>query len=138
MAEARLTRIIPDATLARSFLIRAQEFSADGARDRNSHASRQVLLHNAAIAACDAVLAINGFEVEGSEGGHRLRLEKAEQLLGDDHRSLFEELDDARLARGTVSYAAGFALEADVEVALMAVRALVEHVELYIGAREAR
>lgn len=57
MTEAQIQRIEPDPYLARSFLHQARRFLTDGADERNSAESRQVLLHNCAISACDAVLA---------------------------------------------------------------------------------
>src|SRR3954469_6885902 len=111
MSEARLERIVPDPTLSAAFLGRARRFLADGSDKSNARESRQVLLHSATIAATDSILAINGFEVEGSDGGHVLRLEKAEELLDADLADLFEQLDAVRMTRARVSYAAGFAAE---------------------------
>src|SRR4051812_23468074 len=117
MTQAKLTRIAPDPTLASAFLDRARSFLDDGSAKDLSQASRQVLLHNAAIAACDAVLAVSGFQVEGSERGHRLRLEKAEELLSGDLVDLFERLESVRMTRADISYRAGFALDPDVDEA---------------------
>lgn len=91
MTDAELIKIERDPTLADAFLKRARAFLQDGSATGNSPASREVLLHNSAIAACDAVLAISGFEVEGSEHGHPLRLDKAERPLGGDLTDLFQQ-----------------------------------------------
>lgn len=133
MAEAELTRIHPDARLAQSFLSHARGFLRDGENDSLGRSSRQVLLHNAVIAACDATLSIEGFRVVGSEGGHVLRLEKTEELLGDGLEDLFEQLHAVRLARAEVSYAAGFVPPSELDEALLAVERLIEHVADYLG-----
>ena len=69
MTTATIESISPDAWLAQGFYQRAHEFLRDGQSTGLSAAGRQVLLHSAALAACDAVLAINGRQVLGSEGG---------------------------------------------------------------------
>lgn len=132
MAEAKLSRIVPDPTLAGAFLTRAEEFLADGSSANNTDSSRQVLLHNAAIAACDAVLAIKGFEVEGSERSHVLRLDQAQELLGHDLIDLFERLGSVRLTRADVSYAAGFVGGDEVGEAETAVGELVAHARDFV------
>jgi hypothetical protein len=135
VADARLRKIAPDATLAGAFLDQAKTFLADGAKADNSSSSRQVLLHNAAIAACDAVLAVGGLEVQGSAGGHALRLDEAQRQLGEGLDDLFENLDLMRLTRADVSYRAGFAGPSSVDEALMTVTMLVQHAEEYLDAR---
>jgi hypothetical protein len=133
VTHARIRKIDPDRTLAERFLKQAKGFLSDGASAVVSRESRQVLLHNAAIAACDGVLAAEGFEVEGSEGGHGLRLEKAEKLLGGDLEDLFERLDSVRMTRADASYRAGLVADHDVDEAAVAVAELVRHVEDAIG-----
>ena len=85
MTDARVERIEPDPLLAADFLDQAKSFAADGAPNTLSAASRQVLLHSSVVAACDALLAINGRKIEGSDGSHRLRLTETQPLLGGDH-----------------------------------------------------
>jgi hypothetical protein len=126
MTKAAIERVEPDPWLARAFLDSARSFVEDGACERNSAASRQLLLHSAAIAARDAVLAINGRRVTGSDGGHMLRLEVTEGLLPDAPNDLFLRLDDARMMRNEASYAASVVPAASVDEALKAVRELVD------------
>jgi hypothetical protein len=83
-----------DPWAALEFLGQARRFLRDGQVDDLSDEGRQVLLHNAAVAACDAILAINGLEVTGSEGGHRLRFEEAHKRLGGGHHDLFNLAED--------------------------------------------
>jgi len=124
VTEARLERIEPDPWLASAFLDRANQFAVDGARTGLAVESRQILLHNAVIAACDSVLAITGHEVVGSDGGHQLRLQKVERILGD-HGVLFERLDELRATRNQVSYAAAPVLLPEADEAVAAVAALI-------------
>ena len=135
MTEASLEHIAPDPWLARSYFLRALEFIGDGERSSLSAAGRQVLLHDAALSLCDAVLAINGRGVVGSEGGHVLRLEQTERLLGDGLHDLFERLDDGRLARGSASYRAAPIPESGPEAALEAVIELRELAQAHIEPR---
>ena len=103
---ARVTLIEPDPFLAESRLQQARPFVDDGRREENSEASRLVLLHSAVIAICDAALAMAGKRVEGSVGGHQLRLAEAEAVLDELPSQLFERLDEARATRNEVSYRA--------------------------------
>lgn len=134
MTQAHVRKIAKDAALAQSFLEQAQRFLRDGSVTSVTRESRQVLLHNAAIAACDCVLAAEGFEIRGSDGGHRLRLDKAAELLGGDLEDLFDRLDSVRMTRAEASYRAGLVPDDDVEEAVVAVTELVGHAEDSIGA----
>jgi hypothetical protein len=124
VTEADLERIEPDPLLAGAFLTRAEQFAADAARTENTDESRQGLLQSAVIAACDSVLAIEGYEVTGSDGGHQLRITEAHRLLDGD-AELLERLDTVRVSRHQVSYAAGLAPAADVREGLHAAQELV-------------
>jgi hypothetical protein len=129
MTDARVERIEPDPLLAADFLDQAKSFAADGAPNTLSAASRQVLLHSSVVAACDALLAINGRKIEGSDGSHRLRLTETQPLLGGDHHELFESLDEARVARNDVSYRASLAPLPDAEETALAVQQLLSLIE---------
>lgn len=131
MTPARVELVEWDPWLASTFLARARQFEASSSGLPPE--SRQVLLHCAVIAACDAVLAINGRQIKGAEGGHRLRIETAHELLPGDHHQLFDALDEARELRNNVSYAAGFAVQADVEDTAAAVHRLVELAEAHVA-----
>jgi hypothetical protein len=135
MTTATIESISPDPWLAQGFYQRAHEFLRDGQSTGLSAAGRQVLLHSAALAACDAVLAINGRQVLGSEGGHVLRLTEAERLLGDGLGDLFERLDDARSMRAEASYNATFVPSAEPDAAAQAVLELVEHAREHLEPR---
>jgi hypothetical protein len=134
MTRARVERIEPNVWDARQFLARAVELLEDGGNETDTPANRVILLHTAAIAACDAVLSLNGRRVVGSEGGHILRLEEAEALLPADHRELFERLDENRLTRGEASYAAAFVPADDAETSYPLVQQLVALTSAHIDA----
>jgi hypothetical protein len=106
MTDASIERIAPDPRLATDFLTRARQFAGDAAHRDLAPESRQLLLHQAVVSCCDAVLAIEGRRVVGSDGGHRLRIGEVSKLLPGDHWELFERLDDARMTRNRVSYGA--------------------------------
>ncbi|HEX8085126.1 MAG TPA: hypothetical protein VF529_12615 [Solirubrobacteraceae bacterium] len=129
MTDAQLERIEPDPFLANAFLLRARGFADDASLAGLGAEGRQVLLHGATIAPCDAVLAINGFQVVGVEGGHVLRIEQAAAFLPGVDQALVDQLDDTRVSRNQVSYAAGFAEPGDLDAAADAVAALIRHVE---------
>lgn len=125
MTDARVDRVEPDVWAARAFLEQAQRLLQDGAEERISPEGRQILLHGAVVAGCDAILAVNGRQIVGSDGGHRLRLATAQSLLPQDLDELFERLDDARMDRNEASYAAALLPTDVVEEALSAVGELV-------------
>lgn len=136
MTEARVEPIEPDPWLAAAFLLQAKGFSADGSADGSiGMESRQVLLHSAVIAACDALLAINGRQIAGTEGGHIKRLAEAQRLLPGDHDELFDALDDGRVARNSVSYAAGLAMAPDVDETAKAVQQLLALIDAQVSPR---
>lgn len=132
MTHARAERVEPDPWLAAGFLARAKKFAADGSVETLSPESRQILMHSATVAGCDAVLAVSGRRIEGSDGGHRLRLTETQLLLAGEHDELFEVLDEARAIRNEVSYAAGLAAPTDVEETAAAVRELVGLIEEHV------
>ena len=129
MSQGQLERIGPDAILAFNYLSQARSFLRDGAVEILSAEGRSVLLHAAAIAACDAVLATRGWEVEGSEGGHKLRLAKAGELLPSSLEELFERLDENRMTRHERSYLAGAVAPSEVDDVLADVRVLMAAAE---------
>lgn len=108
MTEARTEPTEPDVWGAKAHLERARVFET---------------------AACDALLAITGYRVVGADGGHRLRLERAQDLLGGDHEDLFDRLDDARDSRNIASYSAVSVPLSDAEDAATATGELIELVE---------
>lgn len=132
MAKAELERIEADPFLAADFLDRAKDFVKDARVAGLSDETRLLVLHSATVAACDAVLSISGFRIVGSEGGHRLRIEKSAALLGDVDAELFERLDDARLSRNDVSYALGMVPTEDVMASAEAVDRLIEHAQALV------
>jgi hypothetical protein len=135
MTDARVEHVPVDTLRARGFLAQAKQFLADGGGSTISSPSRQVLLHNAAIAACDALLMVHGRRVTPGDGGHWLRLKEAQDLLQDDHGDLFDRLDESRMARNDVSYRAEFVLDEEVDAARRAVEELLEIAQSYVQAK---
>jgi hypothetical protein len=135
VTEAQVGRIEPDPFLAAGFLKRANDFTADGKSSALQPESRQVLLHNAVICACDAILAIEGFEVTGSDGGHQLRIAKAAELLPGAEPTLFEELDEVRAARNQVSYAAAAVSPEEIATTVDVVERLIAVCDASISPR---
>lgn len=133
MTEATVELVEPDPWLASSLLAHARQFEASSAGLPPE--SRQVLLHSAVVAACDAVLAIDGRRVKGSDGRHRLRISTAQHLLTGDRDELFDVLDEAREIRNNVSYAGGMAVPADVAETAAAARKLLTLVEAHVSPR---
>lgn len=131
MTEATVELVEPDPWLASSFLAHARQFEASSAGLPSE--SRQVLLHSAVVAACDAVLAVDGRRAKGSDGGHRLRISTAQHLLAGDHDELFDVLDEARVIRNDVSYGGAMAVPADVAETADAVRRLLVLVEAHVS-----
>ena len=126
MTEARVERVHADRVGARTFLSQAEKFQRDADADGLSSESRAVLLHNAVISGCDAVLQASGLRVSSGDGSHVLRLETALEQIGHDTDDLLERLDASRSRRSEASYAAGFVAQASVDEAREATAELIE------------
>ena len=126
MTEARVERVHADRVGARTFLSQAEKFQRDADADGLSSESRAVLLHNAVISGCDAVLQASGLRVSSGDGSHVRRLETALEQIGHDTDDLLERLDASRSRRSEASYAAGFVAQASVDEAREATAELIE------------
>jgi hypothetical protein len=120
-----------DRVSAREFLVQADQFLADADVADLSAPSRAVLLHNAAVCACDAILQAGGLRVTGGDGAHVVRLERALQQIDGDTDELLERLDASRARRNEASYAAQVVPAASIAEAR---EATIEVVELARGA----
>jgi hypothetical protein len=133
MTDARVEKVYEDRHGARQFLTQADTFLGDAARSELSAESRSVLLHNAAISACDAILQARGRRVTPGDSAHVLRLETALEYVDGDTEELLERLDASRARRNEASYAAAFVAEASVEDAHEATAELVELARTIVG-----
>jgi hypothetical protein len=126
MTDARVERVYPDRVTARDFVEQAEDFMRDAGLSDLTAVSQTVLLHNAAISACDAVLQATGLRVTPGDRSHILRLETALDQIEADTAELLERLDAARERRNEASYAAGLVAEASLDDARQATAELVE------------
>jgi hypothetical protein len=131
--DARLEHVYADKITAREFLDQATRFLADARVGTLSAPSRVLLLHNAAISACDGILQANGLRVTPGDRSHILRLETALQQLDADTEELLERLDASRERRNEVSYAAAFIAQASVLDAEEATTELLELARTFVG-----
>lgn len=99
MTDARTEQVHAGRITAREFLDQASHFLDDARIDGLGPPSRIVLLHNAAIAACDAILQAVGLRVTSGDRSHILRLETALDKLDADTEELLERLDASRERR---------------------------------------
>ncbi|HEX7245207.1 MAG TPA: hypothetical protein VF245_06530 [Solirubrobacterales bacterium] len=106
MTDARVEQVPADRVSAREYLAQGKLFFDDAVQGGLSTESRQVLLHQATICACDAILLAAGLRVSVGERGHVLRLETALNQLPEDTSDLFEALDASRAMRVEASYRA--------------------------------
>lgn len=132
MTDARVERVYEDRVTAREFLAQAQLFLTDANTTALSAPSRAVLLHNATVSACDAVLQAVGLRVTPGDRSHVLRLQTALSELTDDTEELLERLDASRERRNEASYAAGFIGTASIQDATEATTELVELARAFI------
>lgn len=133
MTDARVEKVHADRVSAREFAVQAAQFLEDAGTENLSAPSRVVLLHNAAISACDAILQAVGLRVTPGDRSHALRLETALRELDADTEELFERLDASRERRNEASYAAGFIAQASVVDAHEATIELVELARVFAG-----
>jgi hypothetical protein len=134
MTDARLETVYEDRLGAAQFLKQAEMFLADAKAASLSAPSRAVLLHNATVCACDAILQAVGLRVTPGDRSHILRLEKALEQVDGDSEELIERLDASRERRNEASYAAGFVAQASVDDAREATAELVELARGFVAA----
>lgn len=133
MTDARVDSVYADRVRAREFLDQAERFWIDSNnRDLNDE-SQAVLLHNATVCACDAVLQAVGLRVTVGDNAHALRLETTMEQLGGATEDLHEGLDASRQRRNEVSCAASFIPETSLIDAHEATRELLERVRAMLG-----
>ena len=127
MTDARIEEGYEYKVRARVFLAQAQRFLNDANTTTLSSESQAVLLHNATMAACDAVLQAVGLRVTAGYRAHVIRLEAAcAELPGGDTEELLESLDASRERRNEASYAAGIVSRASVTEAREATTEIIE------------
>ena len=129
MTEARIEQVPADRVTARQFLEQGRVFLDDALTDL-SNESRQILLHQGAIYACDAILLAKGLRVSAGDRAHILRFERALGELPGSTTELLEALDAARAIRVNASYQAVPVAGASVDDAAEATR------ELYLLAEQ--
>ena len=133
MTESRVEQVHADRIGARVFLAQSEAFFEDANLSGLGSESRSVLLHNAALAACDAILQAAGQRVTPGDRSHILRLDVALSHLDGDTEELLERLDASRERRNEASYAAGFVPQASIDDAREAVAELVELARRFVG-----
>jgi hypothetical protein len=106
---------------------------ADARRSSLNAISEAVLLHNAAICACDAILQSAGLRVTTGDRSHALRVETALDLIDRDTDELLERLDASRARRNEASYRAGFVAQASLSDAREATAELIELARATVG-----
>lgn len=133
MTTARVVKTYPDPATAREFLAQAESFFSDASRLSNSNESRSLLTHQAAVAACDAVLTFEGQRIAGDEGSHGLRLRTACAALSGDLAELLERLDDSKSWRNDASYRAQVVPSPILTDALEATGELIDLVRAHVS-----
>lgn len=134
MTEARVERVYADRVGARGFLQQAETFMRDAGADDLDAISRAVLLHNATVCACDAILQAAGLRVTPGDRSHILRLRSALAELDFDTEELLERLDASRERRNEASYAAGFVAAASLSDAREATADLIALAHRFVEA----
>jgi hypothetical protein len=132
VSDARVENVYADRVTAREFLAQAEGFLADGNTATLSASSQVVLLHNATVCACDAILQAKGLRVTSGDRSHALRLETALDQVDGDTEELFDRLDASRERRNEASYAAGIVAQASVGDAREATTELVELARTFV------
>jgi hypothetical protein len=125
MTDARIETVYEDKVRAREFLAQAELLLKDANTATISAEGQAILLHNATLAACDAILQAVGLRVTPGDRAHVIRLEAALAELPGDTEDLLESLDAARERRNEASYLAGFVAQASVADAREATTELI-------------
>ncbi len=133
MTEARVQKVHADRLGARTHLDQAEKFQSDADADLSTE-SRSVLLHNAALSACNAILQAAGLRVTSGDRSHLVRLETALEQFDEDTEDLLERLDASRSRRNEASYASMLIAQASVDEAREATAELIELARDFVGA----
>jgi hypothetical protein len=132
VTDARVEKVYEDRVNAREFLAQADLFLADADTATLSAPSQAILLHNATVCACDAILQAAGLRVTTGDRSHALRLETALDQFDSDIEELLESLDASRERRNEASYAAAFVPEASVADAREATAEIIELARAFV------
>jgi hypothetical protein len=133
LTDARVEKVYEDRVAAGEFFAQAEMFLADADTTSLRAPSRVVLLHNATVCACDAILQAVGLRVTPGDRSHVLRLEAALDQIKGDTEELLERLDASRARRNEASYAAGFIAQASVGDAREATAELIELARAFVA-----
>ena len=133
MTEARVQKVYEDQVSARELIEQAETFMRDARKDGLDETSQAVLLHNAAIRACDAILQAAGLRVTPGDRSHILRIETALDQVDADTEDLLDRLDASRELRNEASYRAGFVARASVSDAREATSELIALARATVG-----
>jgi hypothetical protein len=133
VTEARVENVYADRIGAKEFLEQAEIFMANAAVTSLHPISQTVLLHQAAVCACDAILQAAGRRVTSGDRAHALRLKAALAQVDADTDELLERLDASRERRNEASYAAGFVAEASLSDAHEATAELIALARTVVG-----
>ena len=135
MTQAGVKAVRADRVGAREFVTQARIFVNDAASPGLANESRQLLLHQASLTACDAVLLAAGWTVGSGDGAHALRLDKALAELPGADDELFDRLDASRARRNEASYRAQAVPTASVSEATEATLELLALVDAFLEQR---
>jgi hypothetical protein len=133
VTDARVKKVYADRVGAREFLAQADLFLADADTATLRAPSRAILLHNATVCACDAILQAVGLRVTPGDRSHVLRLETALDQVDGDTEELLERLDASRERRNEASYAAAFVPQASVSDAREATAEMLELARAFLN-----
>jgi hypothetical protein len=133
VTDARVEKVYEDRVGAREFLAQADLLFSDAGKATLSAPSQAILLHNATVCACDAILQAVGLRITPGDNSHALRLEIALDQLESDTEDLLESLDASRERRNEASYAAAFVPEASVAAAREATTEMIESARVFVG-----
>jgi hypothetical protein len=133
VTDARVEKVYEDRITAREFLAQADLLFADAGEATLSAPSQAILLHNATVCACDAILQAVGLRVTPGDRSHALRLETALDQLDGDTEDLLESLDASRERRNEASYAAVIVPQASVADAREATSEMIELARAFVS-----
>jgi hypothetical protein len=133
VTDARVEDVYEDQVGAREFLAQADLLFADANKAALSAPSQVILLYNATVCACDAILQAVGLRVTPGDNSHALRIETALDQLDGDTEDLLESLDASRERRNEASYAAAIVPQASVADAREATAELIELARAFVS-----
>jgi hypothetical protein len=134
MTRARAQEVPVDIAKAYRYLTVAVRLLADSDQEALSPEARYTLAYDAARNAITATLRAAGMRVAAGSHAHVVTFTTAKQLLGGEHVTMLQRLDDVRRVRHEIEYDTREVSIMEFEAILEPTRAIIDAATRYVDA----